>query len=90
MLEKKLRDAANNKSLDIGTAWELLAQAAEEISQMRIDRRDIDWKLGWIDRRRHEIKAEMLALDQQERDYWALRDHQGVLRSMTPDQPKLG
>lgn len=68
MLEKKLRDAANNKSLDIGTAWELLAQAAEVISQIRKDRRDIDWKLGWIDRRRHELKAEMADLDEQERE----------------------
>lgn len=30
------------------------------------DRRRIDWRLGWIDRRRRELKEELARLDENE------------------------
>lgn len=30
------------------------------------DRRQIDWRLGWIDRRRRELEAQLADLDRQE------------------------
>lgn len=37
------------------------------------DRRRIDWRLGWIDRRRRELERELADLDRQEREVLGLR-----------------
>jgi hypothetical protein len=37
------------------------------------DRRAIDWRLGWIDRRRAELNLELENLDRQEREVLGLK-----------------
>jgi len=35
---------------------------------MSKDRRSIDWRLGWVDRERENLRAAVAALDRQEKD----------------------
>ena len=38
------------------------------------DRRDINWRLGWIDRRRKELQDGLAMLDKQEREILGLAE----------------
>lgn len=47
MTPKELRALANDKSLDIGTAWNALAEAADRIEKLEREVERLTW-VGWL------------------------------------------
>lgn len=43
------------------------------MTKCETDRRNIDWRLGWIDRRRRELMEQLADLDRQECEVIGLR-----------------